>query len=89
MRQEVKQRLVRRLRIIEGQVRGLQQMVERGTYCVDLLAQTAAVKEAISSLENELLHNHLLEHVVAQMRGRESKKAIKEIVKIFRLAKRK
>ena len=48
---EAKQKLVRRLKIIEGQVRGLQDMLSRDTYCIDVITQTSAVKNALSGVE--------------------------------------
>lgn len=50
---------LRRLRRIEGQVRGLQKMVEEGRYCADVLTQLAAVQEALRAVGRELLRNHL------------------------------
>lgn len=48
-----------RLRRIEGQVRGLQRMVEEDRYCADILAQVSAVNEALRNVGRELLRNHL------------------------------
>jgi CsoR family transcriptional regulator, copper-sensing transcriptional repressor len=53
-----------RLRRIEGQVRGLQRMVEDDTYCIDLLTQVSAVTRALQSVALELLDEHL-SHCVA------------------------
>ena len=49
----------RRLRRIEGQVRGLQQMVEDDRYCIDVLTQVSAVTRALHSVALEMLHEHL------------------------------
>ena len=48
-----------RLKRIEGQVRGLQRMVEGGRYCVDILVQISAVQEALRNVGRELLRSHL------------------------------
>ncbi len=48
-----------RLRRIEGQVRGLQRMVEEGRYCADILVQLSAVSEALRNVGREVLRNHL------------------------------
>lgn len=53
------QDLLRRLRRIEGQVRGLQRMVEEGRYCVDILVQVAAVKAALDAVGLTLLDGHI------------------------------
>ncbi|HEU4722603.1 MAG TPA: metal-sensitive transcriptional regulator [Gemmatimonadaceae bacterium] len=56
---DVKARNVRRLRLIEGQVRGLQKMVEEDRYCADILMQISSVHEALRSVGRELMRNHL------------------------------
>ena len=50
---------LKRLRRIEGQVRGLQHMIEGGRYCADILTQIASVHEALRSVGRELMRNHL------------------------------
>jgi DNA-binding FrmR family transcriptional regulator len=55
----VKDRNMKRLRRIEGQVRGLQRMVDEERYCADVLTQIASVQEALRSVGRELLRNHL------------------------------
>lgn len=57
--------LLRRLRRIEGQVRGLQQMVEDGRYCIDVLTQISAATKALQSVAMGLLDDHL-RHCVAE-----------------------
>ena len=54
-----KQQLQARLRRIEGQVRGLQRMVEEDTYCIDVLTQVAAVTKALQGVGLQLLQGHL------------------------------
>jgi len=49
----------RRLRRIEGQVRGLQKMVEEDRYCADIIAQVASVQEALRGVARQLMRNHL------------------------------
>lgn len=56
---DAKQRNQKRLRRIEGQVRGLQKMVEEGRYCADILTQIASVHEALRAVGRELVRNHL------------------------------
>lgn len=59
-----KEQLLARLRRVEGQIRGLQQMVEADRYCVDVLTQIAAVTKALQSVAVGLLDDHL-RHCVA------------------------
>lgn len=56
---DVKDRNLKRLRRIEGQVRGLQKMVEEDRYCADVLTQISSVQEALRGVGRELMRNHL------------------------------
>ena len=56
---EIKAANVRRLRRIEGQVRGLQKMVEEDRYCADIVMQIASVQEALRGVARQLMRNHL------------------------------
>jgi DNA-binding FrmR family transcriptional regulator len=55
----IKERNLKRLRRIEGQVRGLQKMVEEDRYCADIMTQISSVHEALRSVGRELMRNHL------------------------------
>jgi DNA-binding FrmR family transcriptional regulator len=56
---DAKERNIKRLRRIEGQVRGLQKMVEEDRYCADVMTQISSVHEALRSVGRELMRNHL------------------------------
>lgn len=56
---DIKDRNLKRLRRIEGQVRGLQRMVEEERYCPDILTQLSSVHEALRAVGREVLRNHL------------------------------
>src|SRR5215203_2239384 len=56
---DIKDRNLKRLRRIEGQVRGLQKMVEDDRYCADILTQISSVHEALRAVGRELMRNHL------------------------------
>jgi DNA-binding FrmR family transcriptional regulator len=56
---EVKSRNLKRLRRVEGQVRGLHKMVEEDRYCADILTQISSVHEALRGVGRELMRNHL------------------------------
>jgi len=66
---EAKARNVKRLRRIEGQVRGLQKMVEEDRYCADILMQISSVHEALRSVGRELMRNHLRHCASAAIRS--------------------
>ena len=56
---EEQKKLLNRLKRIEGQVRGLQAMIERDAYCYDILTQSAAVNAAINAFNKEILAHHI------------------------------
>ena len=61
--------LIHRLSRIEGQVRGIRAMVEKGAYCTDILTQSAAVSAALSAFDRELLGNHIRTCVADDIRA--------------------
>ena len=71
---------LKRLRRIEGQVRGLQRMVEEDKYCIDILTQVSAATKALQSFSLELLEEHLAHCVVeaAQRGGAEADAKVRE-----------
>ena len=83
-----KAKLVRRLKLIEGQVRGLQKMIENDTYCIDVITQTSAVKQGLSNVEDLLLENHLGTCVLRQMSEGQTSKAKAEILKVYKLKRK-
>lgn len=89
MNYHLKNKALRRLKILEGQVRGLQRLVAEETYCTDILTQTSAVKEALSGIENLILENHLATHVVEQIKAGRNTQPTKEIMEIYKLAKKR
>jgi len=56
---EIREANLARLRRIEGQVRGLQRMIEEDRYCPEILVQIASVREALMGVSRELMRNHL------------------------------
>ncbi|MEX0934337.1 MAG: metal-sensitive transcriptional regulator [Candidatus Saccharimonadales bacterium] len=89
MQKEVKISITNRLRRVEGQVRGLQKMVDEEQYCIDIITQSSAIRSALSAVEDLMLENHLSEHVIHQMKQGQEKKAIGEIISVFKKSKKK
>lgn len=85
---ESNKKLIRRLKIIEGQVRGLGNMIDRGVYCIDVITQTSAIKRALSSIEDALLEHHLGHCLVDQIKKGNPAKATGEILKVYRLKRK-
>ena len=69
-------------------MRGLEEMVKKDTYCVDIITQTSAVRRALSSIEDALLEGHLGHCVVKQIKRGEEKKATEEILKVYQLKRK-
>ncbi len=84
-----KKRVLRRLQIIKGQLGGLEKMIKEDKYCIDVITQSSAIKQALSAIDNLLLENHLSTHVMMQMKSGQGKKAIGEITKVYKLAQRR
>ncbi len=88
MQTDMKKQAQTRLRRIEGQIKGLQGMVEQGAYCIDVITQTSAIKQALSGVENLLLENHLSTCVIDQVKSGKESKATKEILKVYALKRK-
>ena len=82
---DVKARNIRRLRLIEGQVRGLQKMVEEDRYCADILMQISSVHEALRAVARELMRNHLKHCATTAIRGgdEDAEKMYDELVELM------
>lgn len=83
-----KTKLIRRLKLLEGQVRGLQRMIDEDAYCIDIITQTSAVKQGLSNVEDILLKDHLSHCVVHQIQSGQVKKAQDEILKVYQLKRK-
>lgn len=82
---EIKARNQKRLKRIEGQVRGLQRMVDEDRYCADILIQLASVQEALRAVGRELMRNHLKHCAGSAMRagGEEAETMTDEIIDLM------
>ncbi|MEX1014056.1 MAG: metal-sensitive transcriptional regulator [Candidatus Paceibacterota bacterium] len=89
MKEEIKKKVNNRLKRIEGQVRGLQKMIDEEKYCIDVINQSSAIRSALSAVEDLMLENHLSEHVIHQMKEGQEDKAVDEIINVFKRSKKK
>lgn len=80
--EEEKKKLINRLKRIEGQIRGIEGMVEKNAYCPDILIQVSAVNAALNSFNKELLAKHIKTCVVEDVRDGNDEK-IDELVKVL------
>ena len=74
-----KQKIATRLRRIEGQVRGIQKMVEADRYCIDVLTQVNATKAALESVALQLLADHTQHCVTEAIRAGDGKRKVREL----------
>jgi DNA-binding FrmR family transcriptional regulator len=81
-------KLIRRLKIIEGQVRGLQDMISHEKYCIDIIYQASAIKQALSHVEDVLMEKHLSSCALKQVQSGQIEKAKQEILKVYKLKRR-
>ena len=88
MLEKSKSKIMRRLKIVGGQVRGLQDMVEKGAYCIDVITQTSAVKQALSGIEDVIMENHLSTCALDQIKKGDGAKAREEILTVYRLKRK-
>ena len=78
--------LIRRLRRIEGQVRGIERMIERREYCVDILQQTAALRAAVDSVALLILEDHVQGCVRTAAEQGNADQYIEEVLDVVRRA---
>jgi DNA-binding FrmR family transcriptional regulator len=80
-----KDRNLKRLRRIEGQVRGLQKMVEDERYCADILTQISSVQQALRGVARELMRNHIKHCATTALRSDDARSAamVDELVEMM------
>jgi DNA-binding FrmR family transcriptional regulator len=91
MRTEIKTSCLRRLKRIEGQIRGLAGMVEDDRYCIDVVTQIAAAKAALRRVEEEILRDHVahcVEHAISSGDKADQRRKIAELMDVVSRADR-
>ena len=85
---DIKKRALHRIRILEGQMRGLEKMVENEDYCMDIITQSLAIQKSLGSLNKLIVENHLRTHVTSMFEegGEQREAAVAELVKVFELS---
>ena len=81
--EEIKKKLNKRLKTIEGQIRGVQNMINEDKYCNDILIQLLAINKSIKSVSNEIFKNHLSTCVVRDIKNNDPK-IIDEVMELIR-----
>jgi DNA-binding FrmR family transcriptional regulator len=86
MRNEAKATSLKRLKRIEGQVRGLTRMVDGDRYCIDIVTQIGAVRAALRKVEEEVLRDHVghcVEGAIASGNKGQQRRKIAELMDVF------
>jgi DNA-binding FrmR family transcriptional regulator len=85
---DIKKRALHRAKILEGQMRGVQKMIENEDYCMDILTQSLAIQKSLGSLNKLILENHVRTHVTEQLSSKveeDQEKAVTELLSLYEL----
>jgi DNA-binding FrmR family transcriptional regulator len=83
------QNTLRRLKTVEGHLRGVIRMVEEDAYCIDVIRQIQAIDAALSKVSTQILENHLNSCVITAIKGtnlKERERVLKEITEVFEMS---
>jgi DNA-binding FrmR family transcriptional regulator len=86
---DLKQRALHRAKILEGQMRGVQKMIENEDYCMDILTQSLAIQKSIGSLNKLILENHVRTHIKDNLRSsseQDQERAVEELLGLYELS---
>lgn len=89
---EIKSRSLHRSKIIQGQLRALQKMIEQEEYCMDILTQSLAIQKSLSSLNKLLVENHIKTHIPDKLASTSEKvqqEALVELMQMYELNNRR
>jgi DNA-binding FrmR family transcriptional regulator len=84
---DIKKRAMHRTRILEGQLRGLEKMIDREEYCMDIITQSLAIQKSLRSLNKLIVENHVRTHVTDMFAagGSAQDKAVEELLTVYEL----
>jgi len=87
---DIKKRALHRSKILEGQMRGLEKMIESEEYCMDIITQSLSIQKSLRSLNKLLVENHLRTHVSEMYAagGDQQQLAIDELLKVYEIKNR-
>jgi len=90
MIKELKKRALHRSKIIQGQLKGLEKMIEKDEYCMDIVTQSLAIQKSLASLNKLIVENHIKTHIAHDLSSGNSgnqEKALNELLVIYELTK--
>ncbi|MBI1857196.1 metal-sensitive transcriptional regulator [Candidatus Saccharibacteria bacterium] len=85
----LKKKAIHRSRIIQGQLKGLEKMIEKEEYCMDIMIQSLAIQKSLSSLDKLILENHLRTHVKESFGSNSEtnkEQVVEELLKLYKLS---
>lgn len=88
MKAELKKRALHRSKIIEGQFKGLQKMIDQDAYCMDIMTQSLAIQKSLASLNKLVLENHISTHIQEMLSSGDEKmreQALNELSQLYEL----
>ncbi len=89
---DLKRRALHRSKILQGQMKGLEKMIDKEEYCMDILTQSLAIQKSLSSLNKLVLENHLKTHIPDKFASKSKKsqlEAIEELLDLYELNNRR
>lgn len=82
-KKDTKTRAIHRIKIIQGHLKKIQEMLENDAYCVDVVHQSRAVQSALKKLDNLIVEDHLNTCVIDQIKYGDEAKTTAELLKLF------
>lgn len=84
---DLKKRALHRTKILAGQMRGLEKMIDNEDYCMDIITQSLAIQSSLRSLNKLLVENHLRTHVTDMFAagGEQQELAVEELLRVYEL----
>jgi CsoR family transcriptional regulator, copper-sensing transcriptional repressor len=86
---DIKRRALHRSKILQGQLRGLEKMIDKEDYCIDILTQNLAIQKSLGSLNKLILENHLRTHVKENLSSGSKKvkeNTVEELLNLYELS---
>lgn len=88
MLDDIKRRALHRTKILQGQLRGVEKMIENEDYCMDIITQNLAIQKSLASLNKLIVENHLRTHIPQKLSSADKKQqaaATNELLSIYEL----
>lgn len=87
-KQTDKSSIINRLKIAEGHLKKVRQMVEKDSYCIDILHQSQAIEAALKEIDSLILNNHLNTCVISAIKKGNSREVIDEVMAVFKRSRK-